>query len=230
MFSPYESVIVGMNLKYDKKRNVPVGFASSSIATFLSRGRAVVIPVLFGIGDRSDPERFPPYCAPPDKVEAYRKTVINIVNDYSRTIDFVERFQEATGDPSLFDSDRLAYCGFAWGGCIGPLWMVADYLANDNTWRVKAAVLADASLVQCLQPPDVDQMTYVTHLRVPTIMLNCRLMARAPYDRAQKPMFDLLPLPAHEKELKAFPQYTGGVPAEDFGPHANRWLDEHLSK
>ena len=227
----YETVVVGTFLGFDANRGVPKWIPSALIATFLNRGRAVVIPVLFGTGDRADGENFPPFAAPPDKVDAYGKAVVNMAKDYSRTIDFIKRFEEATRMPSMLDSDRLAFCGFGWGGCICPVWMVADDLTHNNVCRVKAAVLTDAALVQCLQPPEVDQMAYLPHLRVPTMMLNCRLMARAPYDRAQKPMFDMLPLAEDtEKVLKAFPQHTHGIPAEDFGLHANRWLDDHLSE
>ncbi|MCA9211610.1 MAG: SUMF1/EgtB/PvdO family nonheme iron enzyme, partial [Planctomycetales bacterium] len=227
---PYETVVVGTFLGFDANRGVPKWIPSDSIATFLNRGRAVVIPVLFGTGDRIDWENRPPFGARPDQVDAYGRTVVNIAKDFSRTIDFIEQFEEATGIPSVLDKDRMAYCGIVYGGCAGPIWMVADYLTHDRRWRVKAAVLTDAFLTQCLQPPEVDQMAYLPHLTVPTMMLNCRLISTGPYDRAQKPMYELLPLPDDQKVLKAFPQYTHGIPAADFGIYANRWLDDHLRK
>jgi dienelactone hydrolase len=155
--------------------------------------------------------------------------MVNIVKDYSRTIDFIEHFQEATGRQNVFDLHRLAFCGFRWGGCVGPVWLVADYLTHSETWRVKAAVMTDATLVQCLQPLELDQLNYLPHLRVPSMLLNCRRLVRAPFDRAQQPMYDLIPMePGTGKVLISFPQHTWGIPAADFDAHANRWLDEKL--
>jgi serine/threonine protein kinase len=227
---PYETVVIGDLVWFDFERGVPHELKSDMMATLLSRGRAVVLPLLFGVGDRFDYDQFPPYSSPPDKVDAYGRTVINIAKDYSRTIDFIERFEEATGQKSRFDVNRLAFCGIGWGGCVGPIWMVADFLSHDDTWRVKAAILVNAGLVQCLQPPNVDQMTYLPHLKIPTLVLNCKLLAYAPFERAQMPMFQLLGVDESRKQITVYPQFQRMMPAKDFGLDANRWLDDHLSE
>ncbi|MCA9167029.1 MAG: SUMF1/EgtB/PvdO family nonheme iron enzyme, partial [Planctomycetales bacterium] len=120
---PFETVVIGALPRPDGKgglQRVPV----PQLETLLNAGRAVVMPILFGTGDRFDYENYPPFCARPDKVDAYGQTVINDTKEFGRTLDFIERYTEATSRKSKLDADRIAFCGFMWGGCIGPIWVV----------------------------------------------------------------------------------------------------------
>ncbi len=225
---PYQTIIMGHHLHNDPTTGLP-NLLSDKVERLLSRGRAVVIPVTFGTGDRVHPE-YPTKSPVPEKVDAFGQAIVWVVKDYCRTVDFVENYEQATEEPNIFDSEQIAYCGLGWAGCLGPIWIVADELVTGRQ-RYKAAVLQKAGLVQCLQPPHVDQLNYVSRLSIPTLMLTCKRSVWAPYRIAQKPMYDLLPLEHDiEKKLIAFPQHIGKFPTDEFDLHANHWLDEWLQR
>lgn len=225
---PFETVIVGRKVgkELDAKTYT---FDFDYVHELLGRGRAVVFPVLYGSGERSSPT-IVTHSPAPDQVDKYGECFIAATKDFLRCVDFVEQFEEATGEMSPFDCNRLGYCGFGWAANLAPIWLVADETLTGRR-RFDAIVLCNAGIVQCHQPPEIDQLNYLSELSTPTLMINCHRIVWAPYEKAQKPMYDSLRLKeGREKRFLPFPQYTSrGLTPSDYGLNANRWLDEHLN-
>jgi hypothetical protein len=75
--------------------------------------------------------------------------------------------------------------------------------------------------------PAIDQITYVTRVRIPTLMLNGRYDLHYPYQTTVKPMFDLLGTPKGEKVLKLYE--TGHyIPRNELIKETLAWLDRYL--
>lgn len=75
--------------------------------------------------------------------------------------------------------------------------------------------------------PEVNQINYITRVRIPTLMLNGKYDSFYPYDTALKPMLDLLGTPDEHKELKMYD--TDHIPPRnEFIKEILAWLDRYL--
>ncbi len=92
----------------------------------------------------------------------------------------------------------------SWGGLFGEI-----IPAVEN--RVKASVLISGGYVN-IGLPEVNAINYMPRVKIPTLMLNGKYDMILPYDRAIKPMFELLGTAEKDKELKLY-EY-GSYPPE----------------
>jgi pimeloyl-ACP methyl ester carboxylesterase len=74
---------------------------------------------------------------------------------------------------------------------------------------------------------EVDEINYVTRLKIPVLMLNGRYDAIYPFDATVKPLFDLLGTPAEHKRLKLY-ETDHFVPRNELIKETMAWLDQYL--
>ena len=92
--------------------------------------------------------------------------------------------------------------------------------------RLKTSVLQGAGIVGDV-PPEIDPLNYAPRVRIPTLLLNGRYDFEAPFETAQRPLFDLLGSPAEHKRHATFE--TGhALPIEDVAGEILPWLDRYL--
>jgi formylglycine-generating enzyme required for sulfatase activity len=182
-------------------------------------GRAVVFPVLDGTFERGD--RGP---QPDISTTAHRDVMVRRIKDLRRTVDYLETRTE-------FEMSTLAYYGLSWGG-----WNAPTALAVEP--RFKSAVLYAAYIVPLTGSvwssrvpggrmlPEIDPVTYLPSVHVPTLMLNGEFDNLGPLETSVKPFFALLGTPAEDKKHVISP---GGhfVPRDVLIRETLDWLDKY---
>ena len=78
-----------------------------------------------------------------------------------------------------------------------------------------------------LSSEDVNEINYISRVKIPTLMLNGRYDMTFPYELSVKPMFDLLGTPSGQKELKLY-DTDHFIPRNEFIKETLRWLDKYL--
>ncbi len=97
-------------------------------------------------------------------------------------------------------------------------------LAVDD--RIEASVLLAGNL-RGLGRPETNELSYISRVRTPTLMLNGKYDTLNPYELHIKPMFDLLGTPDEHKELKLY-ETDHLAPMVDFIKETLAWLDRYL--
>jgi dienelactone hydrolase len=142
----------------------------------------------------------------------YTEWRIKLVKDFRRSIDYLETRQD-------IDSTKLAYCGFSLGGELGPMVTAVED-------RLKASILAVGGL-SGIGRPEINDINYVGHVRIPTLMLNGRYDMTFPFETSVKPLVDLLGTPKEDKLLKLY-ETDHYIPLNEFVKEALAWLDKYL--
>ena len=185
----------------------------------LKNGRAVVFPVLNGTFERGD--RGP---QPDISTAGYVELMVSRIQELRRTVDYLETRPE-------FEMSTLAYYGLSWGGWNGPTALVAEP-------RFKSAVLYAAYIVPLTgsfwssqvpggrMRPEIDPVTYMPSVTVPTLMLNGEFDNLGPLETAVKPFFELLGTSAADKKSVI---ESGGhfVPRDVLITETYAWLDKY---
>jgi formylglycine-generating enzyme required for sulfatase activity/dienelactone hydrolase len=176
-------------------------------------GRAVLYPVYKGTFERSSPE----IVALLQQLEnadsyAYTSYVIQAIKDLRRSIDYLETRDD-------IDSDRLAYYGMSWGGNWGAIIPAVEQ-------RFEASVLVAAGLIG-LGRPEVADLTYVSRVRTPTLILSGKYDESFPPETSSRPMLDLMATPPEDKRLILYD--TDHIPPRtEYIKETLAWLDEYL--
>lgn len=175
----------------------------------VKEGRAVMYPIYKGTYERgdgldSDYE---------DETTFYRDHVIMWVKDYSRSIDYLETRKD-------IDANKLAYYGDSWGGFMGSI-----IPAVEN--RLKASVLQVAGFGFRKALPEVDQINFITRVKIPVLMLNGKYDHSFPVETSQRPFFKLLGTRSEDKRQII---YEAGhfVPRDQQIKETLDWLDRYL--
>jgi hypothetical protein len=96
--------------------------------------------------------------------------------------------------------------------------------------RLKASVLVIGGFLQKNIRPEMDQINYVTHVNVPTLMLNGKYdVVGFPYETTVKPMFDMLGTPKEHKKLILY-ETDHYVPRNDEIREMDAWLNKYLGQ
>jgi serine/threonine protein kinase/dienelactone hydrolase len=178
------------------------------LSFIVKNGRAALYPVYKGTMERRDDALF----FADVNSHLYAESQIKWVKDFKRCIDYLETRQD-------IDSDKLAYYGMSWGGCLGPLIAAVEP-------RLKASVLLGGGL-EVEGRSEVHPFNYVTRVKTPTLMLNGRYDTSTPYETSIKPMFELLGTPDEHKDLKLYD--TDHIPPRnEFIKETLAWLDRYL--
>ena len=75
--------------------------------------------------------------------------------------------------------------------------------------------------------PEMDQINFVTRVRIPTLMLNGKYDPFFSYQNNILPMYELLGTPAKDKKLNAY-ETDHYIPYKDLVKETLEWLDKYL--
>jgi serine/threonine protein kinase/predicted esterase len=151
-------------------------------------GRALAYPIydgMYGRGPR----------AWTNTPNAFREQVIHQYQDLERSIDYLESRDD-------MDRESLAYYGFSWGACLGPIVTALDE-------RFKASVLVSGGLFD-IPVPEAHALHFASRSTTPTLMVNGRHDFGFNYETSQVPMFRLLGAPEADKRHAVFE--SGHIP------------------
>jgi serine/threonine protein kinase/dienelactone hydrolase len=214
---PYQTVIYfpGSGSEYQRSsEDLENYYEFPMFLSFIVKsGRAAVYPVYKGTFERGNSS----LCTILDgqwNSHQYTELFIQEVKDFKRCIDYLETRPD-------IDSGRIAYYGMSWGGELGAIIPAVEE-------RLKANVMLSGGwgFMGSAVRPEVNQINYVTRVKVPTLMLNGR------YDgyfssESLKRMHSLLGTPAPDKQLK-FYETDHIPPRNEFIKEILAWLDKYL--
>ena len=182
-----------------------------NLSFLVKNGRAVVYPVYKGTFERQDdiPRALHFWF---NESHEFRDFQIKIIKDFKRVIDYLETRPD-------IDSEKLAYYGFSWGGILGSVIPAVEK-------RIKIAIINAGGLENYAENPrpEVDYFNYVSRVTIPTLMLHGRFDANVSYDKAAKPMFDLLGTPEKDKKLIVY-ETDHLIPINELIRESLNWLD-----
>ena len=93
--------------------------------------------------------------------------------------------------------------------------------------RLKVSILWSGGLAAGRSRPEVDQINFVSRVKIPVLMLNGRYDAIEPLETAQLPMLQLLGTPEGQKRHVVYDS-GHGLPRNESIKEILNWLDEHL--
>jgi formylglycine-generating enzyme required for sulfatase activity/dienelactone hydrolase len=184
------------------------GVTGERFSYLMKSGRAVIHPIYKGTYERGD-ELDSDY---PDETSFYKEHVIMWGKDLARSIDYLESRED-------MDTDRLAYIGYSWGGAMGTIMPAVEP-------RIKVNVLVVAGLLFQRALPEVDQVTYVSRVTQPTIMINGEYDFFFPVETSQKPLYDLLGAPEEHKKYVVFAG-SHSISRSEMLREVFDWLDQY---
>jgi dienelactone hydrolase len=180
------------------------------MTAIIRSGRAVVVPIYKGTYERRLSRTYPP-----EGVQS-RNLCIQRAQDLRRTIDYLKTRDD-------IDTANLAYVGLSWGGQMGPIMIATEP-------RFKTGILLLGGLCACKRHPAADPANFAPRVTIPILMLNNATDSVFPLEAAQKPLFDLLGIPAHQKKHILFPgEHSIAWECRDqYHKTITDWLDQHL--
>jgi len=145
-------------------------------------GRAFIYPVYKGsyerfLGLESSDSR---------ATRQYANWAIQVVNDASRTIDYVETRDD-------IDREKIGFYGYSWGGRLGSIVMAVEE-------RIKLGMLLVGGFNINRAYPEVTEINFAPRVEAPVLMINSRYDAAFPLETSVKPMFEFLG--SSDKDLK----------------------------
>ena len=180
-------------------------------AFLVKNGRAVLYPVYKGFFERGSEALIPVIEGDGTSVQ-WREVVIQQVKDLRRAIDYLETRPD-------IDSRQLAFEGMSYGSMLAPIILAVEE-------RLKVNVLLGGGF-DARGRPEVNQFTYVTRVKTPTLMLNGKYDSIFPPETSSKPMFDLLGTPAEHKQQK-FYETDHIPPINETIKETLAWFDKYL--
>ena len=175
----------------------------------LKSGRALLYPIYKSTYERGD-GLASDY---PDETANWRDHIIMWGKDLRRSVDYLESRED-------IDTDRLAFEGLSWGAAMAPIMIAVEA-------RIKAGIVVVAGLNFQTSLPEVDELNYITRVRVPILMLNGKYDFFFPYETSQLPYFELLGTPDELKKL-VIHETSHAFPTTDRTRESLEWLDRHL--
>jgi dienelactone hydrolase len=182
------------------------------VSFLVKNGRAVLYPIYKGSFERrtsgtSQDRRSGQY--------QWAEWFIQTVKDFRRCIDYLETRQDV-------DSKKVAYYGMSEGGIYGAIITAVEP-------RMKASILTAGSFGRPIvrSRREVSPISYVTRVRIPTLMLNGKYDTLESLETSIRPLFDLLGTPAEHKALKLYE--TDHIPPRNESiKETLAWLDRYL--
>jgi serine/threonine protein kinase/formylglycine-generating enzyme required for sulfatase activity/cephalosporin-C deacetylase-like acetyl esterase len=181
-------------------------YHAGGLPDFLLRsGRAVLYPVYKGTYERNSGLQ----SNRPDRSLSYRDHVIWWSKDLSRSIDYLELRED-------IDHEKLGFFGLSWGAVLGAIFPAVED-------RLKVCVLVGGGFYFEPALPEVDQINFAPHVRIPVLMINGRYDGALLVEKSQCPMFDLLGTPEKDKRHLLF--NSGHLPREHVNEESLKWFD-----
>jgi dienelactone hydrolase len=218
---PYQTVIYfpgsASSIK-DSSRDIENYYEFPIFLSFLVKnGRAVVYPVYKGTFERRD-DAFSMVINQGLNANShlYTKFLIEFGKDLKRCLDYLETRPD-------IDHKKFAYYGMSWGGYLGAIMPAVED-------RLQTSVLLAAGLMRGYREsfrPEAAPINYVSHVKIPTLMLNGKYDTIMPYEASIQPLFDLLGTPQSDKALKLYDS-DHIPPRNEFVKETLAWLDRYL--
>jgi dienelactone hydrolase len=182
------------------------------LSYLVRNGRAVLYPVYKGTFERGGPDLLALSNPATWDTYAYAEYVVQQVKDVRRSLDYLETRPD-------IDEDRIAYYGMSWGGNMGAIITAVDD-------RFTASVLVAGGLLGRARP-EASDLTYVTRVRTPTLILNGKYDVYFPPETSAQPMLDLFATPDADKRLILYE--TDHIPPRaEYIRETLSWLDRYL--
>ena len=180
------------------------------LSFLLQDGRAVLFPIYKGTFERVDPKFT--NRSPDSRLNT--EYYIEVIKEFRRCIDYLDTRPD-------IDAGKIAYLGFSWGARLGAIIPAVEE-------RLRVSILKTGGL-RTVWRPEINQINYVTRVKLPTLMLNGRYDMTFPYETSAKPMFDLLGTPQKDKLLKLY-DTDHFIPRNEFIKESLAWLDKYLGR
>ncbi|MCJ7580764.1 MAG: protein kinase [Candidatus Aminicenantes bacterium] len=178
------------------------------LSFLLQNGRAVLFPIYAGTFERVDPK----FLASPPESHLNTEYYIQVIRELRRCIDYLEIRSD-------IDAGKIAFLGFSWGARLGAIIPAIEE-------RLKVSILKVGGL-RSVWRPEINQINYVSRVKLPTLMLNGKYDMTFPYETSAKPMFDLLGTPREDKAMKLY-DTDHFIPHNEFIKETLSWLDRYL--
>jgi formylglycine-generating enzyme required for sulfatase activity/dienelactone hydrolase/predicted Ser/Thr protein kinase len=208
---PYQVVVYfpGSGAIFQRSSEALESGQMRAVDYIVKNGRAVMIPIYKGTYERGDGLQ----SDYPAETNFYKEHVLMWSKDVSRAIDYLETRKDIA-------SDKIAYFGYSWGAAMGAIIPAVEE-------RLKAAVLYVAGFYLQRTLPEVDQINFVSRVRIPVLMLNGKYDYYYPPETSQKPMFVLLGTSAEHKRQIIYDS-SHLVPRSELIKETLAWLDRYL--
>jgi len=180
------------------------------LSFLVKNGRAVVYPVYQGTFERQDPRFLAIFRGAEN--HAYTEFVIQLVKDFSRTVDYLETRQD-------IDVERIAYYGMSWGGILGTIIPAVED-------RLQTSILLPAMYLGRGRP-EVHQANYISRITLPTLLFAGEYDTNNPIEQVIRPLFNMLGTPEEHKTMIIYP--TDHIPPmNEVIRETLAWLDIYL--
>ena len=175
----------------------------------IKSGRAVIFPVYKGTLERRDDIK----SDIPNLSNSWRDHVIAWSKDLARSIDYLETRPE-------IDAKKLAYEGLSWGAAMGSVLPAVED-------RIKVCVLICPGFNLQKSRPEVDELNFAPHVKVPVLMLDGHFDFFYPPETSQVPMFRLLGTPREHKRRVVY-ETSHNIHRNELIKETLDWLDRYL--
>ncbi len=183
------------------------------LSYLVRNGRAVLYPVYKGTFERGSPEYMSLLNVPEEaNTYAYTELMVQEIKDLKRSIDYLQTRPD-------IDGKKIAYMGMSWGGYMGSIIPAVED-------RFGASILLAAGLLG-MGRPEANDLSYVSRVKTPTLMLNGKYDVFYPPETSSRPMLDLLGTPPEHKCLILYE--TDHIPPRvEYIKEVLAWLDKYL--
>jgi predicted alpha/beta-hydrolase family hydrolase len=110
----------------------------------------------------------------------------------------------------------------SWGGRLAAINLSVEH-------RFKAAVLHLPGLMFAPRKPEVDELNYLPHVKLPTLILSGRFDNTFPFESAAMPYVRMLGVPAALKRHQVYPTHHY-LPRDEMIRETLDWLDRYQGK
>jgi len=214
--APYQTVIYfpGSSAKYKNSSDDLENYYGFYVfmAPLVKTGRAVIYPVYKGTFERRDESTAKINWA--ETSHHHSRYVIQLVKDFKRCVDYCKIRKD-------LNHNKIAYYGLSWGGLLGPIISAVEE-------RLITAITVAGGLWGNGRP-EVNQVNYISHVKIPFLMLNGKYDSVFPYETSIKPMYDLLGTPDKHKKLILY-ETDHVPPRNELTRDAVTWLDNYLGE
>jgi eukaryotic-like serine/threonine-protein kinase len=207
---PFQTVVFFPNAYALMEDRIDLASAEEQLGFLTKSGWALMLPTYKGMYQRRD--GFNPYL--PFQTAIYRDHVIMWSKDLGRALDYLQQRKD-------IDATKLAFVGFSLGASLGPVFLAVET-------RFRAAILSSGGLLLERSLPEVDAFNFVTHVKIPVLMLNGRYDAFYPVESSQLPLFRLLRTPDRDKKHVLYDGIHALLPHAEEVRESLDWLDKYL--
>jgi eukaryotic-like serine/threonine-protein kinase len=205
---PFQTVVFfpGADAQYQDKLDTSYLEGNDFV---VKSGRALMIPTYKSTWERRDSLK----SVIPEPTALWRDHMIAWSKDLGRSLDYLQTRKD-------IDSTKFAYFGASWGSSVAPILLAVED-------RFQVAVLLVGGLLLHRALPEADTINFVTHVKLPVLMLNGRFDHIFPVESSQLPAFRLFGTPPQDKRHVLF-ESVHNVPRTDKIRESLAWLDRYL--